>query len=292
MSAVVQRASAPIALSVLQAFRTCGGRGLVLGRAPTDVTPTVSVGEVELALASRLGEREASGEQADTVVLRLHSRDDAGWIGVAMPWLIERGRRVVLRTPAVLPRSLAAAARDRGVTVFLEIASSDANVQRALHGRGADPVPSLLLHAQHLRTLGVEPSAFIGPLLPVLHDRPAHIEPLLRHVAAADLRDARLSVGRLVPSRLRALEDALPWAQVAAIARAFGATSEGESLLPAQGARLDRHTEHTLHDTVRRVAEDVGLRIDHCGCPAHCHLARPKPHPYRPLLTPDLFEAS
>jgi hypothetical protein len=236
-----------------------------------------------------LGEREAAGEQADTLVLRLHSRDDAGWVGVAMPWLIERGRRVVLRTPAVLPRSLAAAARDRGVTVFLELASGDAEIQHALHGRGADSVPSLLLHAQHLRTLGVEPSAFVGPLLPVLHDRPALLEPLLRHVAAADLRDVRLSVGRLSPTRLRALQEALPWAQVAAIARAYGATVESGVLLPAHGARLDRHTEIALEHTARRVAEQVGLRIDHCGCPAHCHLARPKPFPFRPLLTPDLF---
>jgi hypothetical protein len=211
---------------------------------------------------------------------------------VALPWLVERGRRVVLRTPAVLPRSLAAAARDRGVTVFLEIASSDADVQRALHGRGADPVPSLLLHAQHLRALGVEPSAFIGPLLPMLHDRPTSIEPLLRHIAAADLHDARLSVGSLSPTRLRALQDVLPWAHVAAIARAYGATIDGSALLPAQGTRLDRRTEETLYHGVRRIAEDVGIRIDHCGCPAHCHLARPKPFPYRPLLTPSLFAVS
>jgi hypothetical protein len=245
--------------------------------------------EIELALASRLGEREAAGEQADTIVLRLHARDDAAWVGVAMPWLIERGRRVVLRTPAVLPRSLAAAARDRGVTVFLELASSDAEIQRALHGPGADPVPRLLLHAQHLRTLGVEPSAFIGPLLPILHDRPGRLEPLLRHIAAADLHDAGLSVGRLSPPRLRALQAALPWSQVAAIARAFGATVEAAPLLPPTGARLDRLTETALLHTVRRAAEHVGLRIDHCGCPTHCHLARPKPHPYHPLLTPDLF---
>ncbi len=290
MSAVLDKGSAPIALRVLQAFRTCGGRGLVIGRADPEATSTAASAEIELALASRLGEREAAGEQADTVVLRLHSRDDAGWVGVAMPWLVERGRRVVLRTPAVLPRSLAAAARDRGGTVFLEIASSDADVQRALHGRGADPVPSLLLHAQHLRALGVEPSAFIGPLLPMLHDRPTNIEPLLRHVAAADLRDARLSVGSLSPTRVRALQEVLPWAQVAAIARAYGATME--TLLPPHGTRLDRLTEQTLYHGVRRIAEDVGIRIDHCGCPAHCHLARAKPFPFRPLLTPSLFAAS
>lgn len=282
----------PTSISVLQAFRTCGGQGLVIGRLPTDLTPTDNAPAIELALASRLGEREASGEQADTIVLRLHGRDDAGWVGVAMPWLIERGRRVVLRTPAVLPRSLSTAARDRGVTVFLEIASSDADIQRALLGRAADPVPSLLLHAQHLRTLGVEPSAFVGPLLPVLHDRPENLEPLLRHIAAADIRDVRLSIGRLAPSRLRALKEALPWAEVSAVARAFGATVEGDAMLPANGTRLDRNTELALLHTARRVAEHVGLRVDHCGCPAHCHLARAKPHPFRPLLTPDLFEAS
>jgi hypothetical protein len=278
---------APGALRVLQAFDTCGGRGVVIGRAPEDAAP----GEhVELALASLLGEREANGEQATTVVLRLHGRDDAAWVANAMPWLLERGRRVVLRTPTVLPRSLAAAARERGVTVFLEIASADPEIQRALLGDGADSAASLLLHAQHLRTLGVERSVLLGPLLPVLHD-PSSLQPLLRHIAAADIRDARLCVGRLSAARLQALERVIPWAKASAIARAFAVAGAGDRLA-ANAVRLQRHTETTLYHAVRRVAEATGIRIDHCGCPVHCHLAQPKPHPYRPLLTSDLFQSA
>src|SRR5690606_5707730 len=114
------------------------------------------------------------------------------------------------------------------------------------------------------------------PLLPVVHDRDRDLLPLLRHIVAADVRDAHLSVGRLGPGRLAALEPLLQRGERTALLRAFGLDPVADSPWTAGAgestARLSPVAAASLYHTVRRHAESEGLRIDACGCPAQCHL--------------------
>src|SRR5690606_32033711 len=132
----------------LHAFRACHGLALVVGRgsarAPGDDE------DVGLALGATLGEREARGEPARTVVLRLTNRDDVTWARPAVEWLAERGRRVLVRSGVVLGRELVQSVRRWGVTAVLELAHPRPAHQRALVGPTAEPAATLLLHAQHL----------------------------------------------------------------------------------------------------------------------------------------------
>ena len=98
---------------------------------------------------------------------------------------------------------------------------------------------------------------------------------------------------------LRALESlgldlvVLPRGQAGAMLRAFGFDPRHEDpwgRLPAQGARLSPLAAATLRHGVRRFVEEAGLRIDHCGCPAQCHLDPELTPGFVPLLTSDLFE--
>ena len=278
-------------LQVVQALRVCGGTGLVIARSAHASGPLPSPA-VGLALASLLGEREARGDRARTVVLRLAHRDDAIWAAPALAWLAEHGRRPLLRTAVVLPRPLVTEAATHGATVLLELADARAPVDRALLGPGADPAAALLLHAQHLRALDIEVAAHLGPLMPTMHDRPEVIAPLVGHIVAADIRDAHLVVGRLTGARLDALAAALGWPAAAGIARAFDVVAEpdGSLPIPALGARLPHRPHVLLYHEVRRLAESRSLRVDHCGCPAQCHLDPHRTPAYRPLLTPDLFD--
>mgnify|MGYP007011848326 CR=1 FL=1 len=96
----------------LQSFATCRGRGLVLGRAQGAGEAHTRDRDVALAVASILGEDEATlGGPARTVVLRIHARDDANWAAPALHWLSERGRRVVLRTCVRMSKGLVDAAQ-------------------------------------------------------------------------------------------------------------------------------------------------------------------------------------
>ena len=92
---------------------------------------------------------------------------------------------------------------------MLEMAHHKLDIQRALLGPEADAAPALLLQAQHLRRLGVGVAVQLGPLVAGLHDRPGQIDPLLRHIAAADIHDVHLSVGRLMPATAATLIAAL-----------------------------------------------------------------------------------
>ena len=275
-------------IHVLGSFGTCSGQGLLLGRPPALADRTgPPVAETSLTLASLLCERDAQCEPAASVVLRIANRDDAAWATEAIPWLLARGRRVIVRTAVVMPRPLVDAAREHDVTVLLELADPRPKLQRALLGAAVDPAAALLLHAQHLRSLGVEVAAQVGPLMPIIHAPGS----LLAHVVAADLGDAHLSVARLSPMRFAALAEAVPWAQASAVARAFevGTGPTGEPLVPATGARLPAVTHFALYHEARRRAESLGIRVDHCGCPAQCHLARTQVGDYVALTTPDLF---
>jgi hypothetical protein len=275
----------------IHAFDACHGLAVVVGRglmrAPGEDE------DVGLALGAALGKRETRGQPARTVVLRLTQRDDATWARPAVEWLAERGRRVIVRSCVVLGRELVQSIRRWGVTVVLELAHPRPAHQRALVGPTAESAPALLLHAQHLRSLDIEVAVHMGPLLPVVHDQQAEIVALARHIAAADIRDVHLAVGRLTPARGRALAEVLVNGQAGAMLRAFGLDPRDDdpwSKLPAQGRPLAPLAAATLRHGVRRHVEHAGLRVDHCGCPAQCHLDPELTPRFVPLLTSDLFE--
>lgn len=275
----------------LHAFDACHGLAVVVGRGLARVPGDDD--DVGLALGATLGEREARGAPARSVVLRLTERDDAAWARPAVEWLAERGRRVLVRSSVVLGRELVQSIRRWGVTVVLELAHPRPSHQQALVGPTAEPVAGLLLHAQHLRSLDIEVAVHLGPLFPVVHDQANEITALARHIAAADIRDVHLAVGRLTPARGRALARVLARGQAGAMLRAFGLDPRDEDPwagLPAAGARLSPLAAATLRHGVRRLVESAGLRIDHCGCPAQCHLDPELTPRFVPLLTSDLFE--
>jgi len=245
-------------------------------------------GVPELAMASALAEREATGDPINVVALRISERSQ-DWVAPTVAWLVGRGRRVLLRTAVALSRPTIAAARRHGATVLLELAHSQPAVQTALLSMGAESTAALLLHAQHLRACDLEVAAWIGPLMPALADD-RMLESLMRHIVAADLVDAHAVLGRLMPPRLAALTDVLPWPQVATMARAFGIDPAYPETLPAAGVHLSPMADGALRHAVRRVATSVGLRLDHCGCPAQCHLDPEQRSAYVPLHTPELFD--
>ncbi len=275
----------------IHAFDACHGLAVVVARG-TAQSPQSPSHDVGLALAATLGEREARGEPARAVVLHLTHRDDSAWARPAVEWLAERGRRVLIRGSVVLGRELIQSVRRWGITVVLELAHPKASVQRALLGPHAEPAAALLLHAQHLRSLDIEVAAHLGPMLPVVHDQSGELVGLARHIAAADIRDVHLAVGRLTPSRGRALAEVLPRGQAGALMRAFSLDPRDDDpwgQLPAKGVRLPPLGAATLRHGVRRFVEQAGLRIDHCGCPAQCHLDPELTPGFVPLLTSDLF---
>jgi hypothetical protein len=277
-------------LAVLQRFTACGGRAVVLGRRLGEAGPTAET--VELSLAATLGAFDEKDQRVPVVVLRLAHRDDAKWARPALHWLSARGRRVVLRSAVALARDLVDEALAWGSTILLEVASPDPKLQRALLGEGADSVSALLLHAQHLRARGLDVAVQLGPVLPGIHDRQEIMESLWRHVAAADIRDAHVSIGHLSSGRLAALERVLPPSQVLGIARQYGLglpVDQGPVLVPRGKARLDRLTAAHLFHAVRRMAESVQVRVDRCGCPAQCHLDPERVGDYVDLTTADLF---
>jgi len=243
-----------------------------------------------LALATAVAELDAGAGRAPRVyVLRLANRADDGWVQDAVGWLARHGRRPVIRTAVPLGRALVEAARQVGATVLLEIAHPDPRVQRALLGPGAEAASALLLHAQHLRARDLEVAAVIGPLVPAIHDDRT-LETIVRHVAAADLVDVHVTVGRLGTARLAALADAVPWPTLAAMARAYGIDPSAPQI-PEHGARLPSTSNLALRRAAERIADHVGLRIDACGCPAQCHLDPEERPAFVSVLTSELFPA-
>jgi hypothetical protein len=263
-------------------LRTCSGRAVTFAG---ETVP--GAGVPELALASLLAEREATGEPVRVVMLRLGERDQA-WVPPTVSWLASRGRRVVLRAATTLTRPTIASARRHGATVALELAHPVGAVQQALLGPHAEPMSVLLLHAQHLRACDLEVAAWLGPLLPSVADDRT-LTTMAQHVAAADLVDAHAVIGRLGPSRLEALTRVLPWPQVAAMARAYGIDPSQPSALPANGVWLSPMADAALRHAIRREAEAHGLRLDHCGCAAQCHLDGEQRSAFVTLGTPELF---
>jgi hypothetical protein len=269
-------------LHTLYRSRACAGEHVVVGG---EVVP-----EPALALAGLLGELESDGSRIPVVSLRVARRSDVDWALPALRWLHTHGRRPLLRTAISPPKGLAEVAWECGATVLLELAHHRPAIQRALLGPKADPSAALLLEAQHLAKLGVGVAAHLGPLIPGLHDRRTHLEPLLRHVRAASIRDVHLAVGRLTPARLMALDGAVDEATALAIRRSFGvrAGDQGESW--RGGARqLPRLAAAALREGVRVLVREQGLQIDACGCAALCHLDGGGRPDYTPLDGGELF---
>jgi hypothetical protein len=250
-------------LRILRATRGCGGTQVLVGG------DSAAFADPTLALASLLGEREAGGERIPAVTL-LVRRAEQIWIPPAIEWLRARGRAVALRTAVVLPRSVVDRLRGGDVPVALELAHARAGVQRALLGASAASASALLLQAQHLAAIGVPVSADLSPLLPGIHDQPDGFDPLVRHVVAADLRRARLVVGRLTSARLSALATVLAPGALLALGRAFGLSPEVlRAPAPARRAwRLEARVADGLRAGLRRRALDAGLLVDGatCGC--------------------------
>lgn len=262
--------------------RTCSGRAVTFAG---ETTP--GAGVPELALASMLAEREATGEPVRVVMLRLGERDQQ-WVPPTIAWLASRGRRVVLRAATTLMRPTIAAARRHGATVALELAHPNGAVQQALLGSHADPMSVLLLHAQHLRACDLEVAAWLGPLMPSIADD-RMLTTIAQHVAAADLVDVHAVIGRLGPARLEALTRVLPWPQVAAMGRAYGIDPGMPSSLPAAGVWLSPMADSALRHAIRRATASHGLRVDHCGCAAQCHLDAEQRAAFVTLGTTELF---
>lgn len=271
----------------LQVTSSCTGLHVLLGsRAGSQAANTEPVGRVhgpELALAALIAEHEAGGEAVTTVTLRLARSEDAFWAQAALRWLTAHGRRAILRTARVMPKALVLAARDCGATVLLEMAHHKLEVQRALLGAEADAAPALLLQAQHLRRLGVGVAVHLGPLVAGLHDRPGQIDPLVRHIAAADIHDVHLSVGRLAPARAQELIAALGVEGGFEVSRRYAATSSTGSW------RLSALAAESLREAVRGVVVGQGLVVDGCGCANHCHLDLAERRAYVSVQGPELF---
>jgi hypothetical protein len=266
---------------LLSEFAACGGRTAVVQVEATEG------GSVELGLASLLAELDAAGDPVRAVELRQSDRGAAEAVAVAIGWLAAHGRRPIVRAAAPLGRAGVAAARRHGATVILEIAHFDAAVQKVLLGDGAESSATLLLHAQHLRACEIEVAVQVGPLLPAIHDDRT-VAKLVHHIVAADLVDAHLTIGRLTTSRLHGLASVLPWPQVATMARSFGIDPSAEDAVPFDGVVLPAMPRLALLRAVERTAISSGLRLDHCGCPAQCHLD-PESRPAFVPLTTDLF---
>jgi hypothetical protein len=234
-----------------------------------------------LALASLVAEKEAGGDRVAGVTLLVSAPSDVVWAAEAIGWLGAHGRRALVRSDTVLSRHLLDAVRRESAAVMLGLAHHELRLQRALLGEQAASSAALLLQAQHLCALGIPVWAHLGPLVPGLHDRDPHLLPLLRHVAAAGIHDAHLSLGRLSWLRLRALLSVLLAEDLVAVRHAFPGPRE-RSRSPVASA--DPRTTARLQGVVSVRAREYGLKIDACGCAAQCHLEARTASPYLPVV--------
>jgi hypothetical protein len=253
--------------------------------------------QLEVVLAELLAEREMRGSRVPVLTLLMRGREDAEWIERAIGWLSVRGRRVIVRTRVVLPRSmvsvLAEVKRNASQTpvVELELAHVKPVIQRALLGEQADSVAALLLQAQHLETLGIPVVARIAPLMPGIHDQANQFTSLLRNLVGADVRRVVLEVGSLHADQLRKLAAAqreLSVASLLELARAYGvdpmvvlggAALEDETFVYKLKPRRAQVFAHGL-EQIARDHDNGALRLPSCGCRSHCELVRRAPNDY------------
>lgn len=246
--------------------------------------------QVEVTLAELLADREMRGSRVPVVSLFMRGREDAEWIERAIAWLSLRGRRVIVRTRVVMPRSLVSALADarregQSVVVELELAHHKPAIQRALLGEQADPVAALLLQAQHLETLEIPVVARLAPLMPGIHDQADQFTPLLRNLVGADVRRVVLDVGQLHNKQLRqvvAAQRELSVASLLELARAYAV--DPMVVLGAVNIEDDEPTRklkprraqvfgHGL-EQIAREHDGGALRLPSCGCRSHCELSR------------------
>ena len=237
----------------------------------------------QTALSELLAEREMRGCRVPVVTLLMRSRADAAWIEQAVGWLSTRGRRVIVRTRVVMPRSLVSVLhqtmlRGAGAVVELELAHHKASIQRALLGSGADAASELLLQSQHLTTLELPVVARLAPLMPGIHDQPHGFVPLLRNVEAADIQRVILEVGQLHPEQVRNLVQCqrdLSVAGLLELARAYVLDPMimlGGIEAPVDGpvAKLKARRAQVFAHAFEQIVGDSRLRLPACGCRAHC----------------------
>jgi len=258
-----------------------------------------------LDLAAVFAEHEAGDAHHHVVTLKVDAEVDQSWVESAVGWIAEHGRQPVVRTRVKLNRCLVEQAARCGAVVELELGHPRVELQRALLGPRAAPSATLLLQAQHLRTLGITVVARLGPLLPGLHDastelrgtrRAGGFASLLSHVRAADLDAVELSLGHLTAERLTEISDHLEPSALLELGRGFGLTSgallrfaqradDGE---PLKDRKLDPHLAQVLRLQLRRAAERAGLRVDTTATVAR-RAARLEHRVYQPVVQGDLF---
>jgi hypothetical protein len=274
-------------LQKLQTQRTCRASAVVVGWAPG-----ASGMDPLWELLAIVAEEEATGVVVDAVVVRLGRREHADAAVQVVRWVAAHGRRPVLRTAVTLPRTCVEAARDVRATVLLEVADARPEVARALLGPEASPVAALLLQAQHLRALGIPTGVQLGPVLPGVHE-PQRLLPLLRHVAAADLRHLHVTVGQLGRGRRAALAPLLGPQELGGLHRAFELhPDELDDAPPGAVWRLRAPVHAGLRHAVVRTAAECGLTTDACGCATLCHLEGRRRAVPVAVQGPDLFAAA
>lgn len=260
--------------------RACDGEHLAIWGLAAKEKP-------EIALSELLAEREVRGCRVPVVTLLMRAREDAAWIEKATAWLGARGRRVIVRTRVVMPRSLVsvlheAQRRGSGVVVELELAHYKPEIQRALLGKHADSASDLLLQAQHLATLELPLVARLAPLMPGIHDQPHGFVPLLRNVEAADIQRVILEYGHLHPEQARnlvACQRELSVAGLLELARAYHLDPMimlGSIEVPADApiSKLKPRRAQVFTHALEQIVADSRLRLPKCGCRAHCEQSR------------------
>jgi hypothetical protein len=103
-----------------------------------------------------------------------------------------------------LPRVLAERLQDLGAFLSLEIGlpTLDDSISRALEGPNVAPPTSRLRLATAIHARGIPVRGLIDPLVPMLTDTPASLEPLLRSLADAGVH--RIGIRYLILTRGRA----------------------------------------------------------------------------------------
>lgn len=193
-----------------------GGKEILVLEARSQAGSSLST----LALAGLLAQHEEEGDRVDAVRLLVRRREDAEWVVPLIEWLRSRDQLVLVRTRVRLRGDLVECLRHEGVPVELELAHHDAQLQRVLLDGHADSVQALLLQAQHLAMIDVEPSVRLGPLLPGVHDEQV-FRRLVALVRGADIHRYRLHVGSLHSDALAELGRVLGSAQAMTLTRAF-----------------------------------------------------------------------
>jgi len=151
------------------------------------------------------------------------------------------------------------------LTVRIGVFSRDREVE-ARWERGLAPVGQRLALAAALIDAGVEVSAELGPIVPLVNDHPDGLRDLLRLVARAGITEVAPRWIEDGPGLVRQIERTLGRSQGRLLAGWFGQPGarrgDGGRVIPLQARRLRR-------DRIDQVARELGLSVRECGCMAH-----------------------